>query len=199
MNTSSSSDECNDSWQAGHIVRFECPIYRQGIRHSLYTSAHWAREEVLDAKREWTILCCTGREKRYHSLLKLIKGNCVRLFAFCLMWNKRPARWIVNTTHLVESETNHINVCTAETEGSVAVHPSFHAAHSIQCTMRRRNIKMYHSQHVLDVIAKHVWLVCINTILIPRIVVSLQMNFERPGFIPLIWLSNRLGHLSTDG
>jgi hypothetical protein len=52
-----------------------------------------AREEVLAARREWTVLCGhgTGLEKRYHSLLEFIKGNCVCLFAFCLMRNKRLA------------------------------------------------------------------------------------------------------------
>ncbi len=55
------------------------------------------------------------------------------------MRNKRPAHWIIYRTHRVEAQRNHINVCAAETKGSIAVQlraPScFNGAHCIQYKM----------------------------------------------------------------
>ncbi len=57
---------------------------------------------------------------------------------------------------------------------------------------------MYHRQHVLDVMAKHIYRVQIKAIIIPWIVVQLQMMFEQKGITPLNQLTNSLGHHSTD-
>ncbi len=105
-----------------------CGINRKLVRLGEFFTV----EELLDtfilhmlvmcvAERTISIRACMNVVYEHDCLLQFEKRACIRQLTFRVVWNDRPAQWMIVFTHRIHTQSDHVDGHPTKRERSLAI------------------------------------------------------------------------------